>query len=251
MNRPDPSNRPLLIAHRGASSIAPENTLLAFRRAIELKADGIELDVQLTSDGVPICAHNDDLSQLTHHRGYLHQTPFATVRSLDVGSHKGPTFAGIQMPTLAEALELISPYAIKTIVEIKIQPGLKKRAAKLIGGMIADIKMKGEITISSFSPSLLREVRRNQAGIKLGLILDSSPIFRLRRMIADRLVDLAELHLSLSAINCSVIADARSKNRSISAWTANDAPSLARCRELGVDAIMTDDIAAARSILGQ
>jgi hypothetical protein len=95
-----------IVAHRGASSVCPENTMVSFLRAIELGADGIEFDVQATTDGQLVVIHDLSLDRTTNSRGPVFASTFETVRILDAGSWFGTEFEGEQVPTLAEVLAL-------------------------------------------------------------------------------------------------------------------------------------------------
>src|SRR5512136_457455 len=89
-----PRDRPLVIAHRGASAATPQNTLTAFRRALELGADGVELDVHLSADGVPVVMHNFEVDELTDGTGRITDKTLAELKELDAGSRFAPQFAG-------------------------------------------------------------------------------------------------------------------------------------------------------------
>ena len=96
----------LLVAHRGASAVAPENTMSAFRRAIEAGADAVELDVQATSDGQLVVIHDSTLDRTTDGTGAVFETDAATIAGADAGSWFSPDFAGERVPTLEEVLGL-------------------------------------------------------------------------------------------------------------------------------------------------
>lgn len=244
-----PRKKPLVIAHRGASREAPENTLSAFQRALDIGVDGIELDVLLTSDKVPIITHNDDLSILTHFQGHAHATPFEVLRSLDAGSHFSTATAGQTMPTLAEALELIARYDITTIVEIKPQRGMKADAAELIGGMISDIKMRGRVIISSFSRQIISELKRRHPAIARALILKNKPFPFFTAAFFAKHKQLSGMHVSIKALTQNFAEKIRSLGCELFAWTANDEARIDQCILLGVDGIITDDPAFAKQYL--
>jgi glycerophosphoryl diester phosphodiesterase len=239
---------PRIIAHRGARRAAPENTLPAFQKAIDLGAGGIELDVMLTCDKVPVITHNDDLSVLTQFRGYVHATPFETVRSIDVGSHFSAQFAGTTMPTLAEVLELASRYDILTIVEIKAQPGLKKSVARLVGGIVSDMRMRGQVVCSSFSRTILRELRRWHPHIPRALIIRRAPFpfFTLSFFVRNQ--ELSAVH-AFSQMLRPGIAHKVQDLCELYAWTVNEAEDIKRCVSMGLGGIITDDIAYVKEYL--
>lgn len=235
----------IIIAHRGAPREAPENTLPSIQRALDLGAGGVEIDVLLTSDKVPVVTHNDDLSILTHYRGYAHQTPFATVKSLDAGSHFKASFAGTQMPTLAEALEALASHDVMTIVEIKAQPGMVASAAELIGGIVSDSRMQGPVAISSSSLRMIHELGRRHPRISRALIVRRAAFSLFLSSFFARVEELAAMCPSLNALSSGLVRRMRSRGVDVHAWTANEPDEFDMCLGLGVDGIITDDIAFA------
>lgn len=241
-----PRRMPMVVAHRGARREAPENTIPAFRRALELGAGGVEFDVLLTSDKVPIVTHNDDLSVLTHYRGYAHATPFATVRSLDVGSSFSASTSGVTMPTLAEALEAMERHDVTTIVEIKGQPGMAASAAELVGGIVGDFRMRGPLVVSSASIRVLHELARRHPKLARALIIRRRAFGFAGAAIVAPIEKLSAIHASLTALTPALVARTRRRSGQVHAWTANTADEIDHCVALEVDGIITDDVAFAR-----
>lgn len=240
---------PIIVAHRGARREAPENTLQAIKRALDQGAGGIEFDVLLTKDKVPIVTHNNDLSVLTHHNGYAHTTPFAIVKSLDVGSHFSASTAGITMPTLVEALEAIQPYNVTTIVEIKAQPGLTTSAANLIGGIVADFKMEGRISISSSNLWIIHELGRRHPKIARSIIVKRRPLSFFRWGIFARLEGVRQVHSRFAALSPWMVERLHERGTEVYAWTANEPDDFDLCLALEVDGIITDDVTFARQYI--
>jgi glycerophosphoryl diester phosphodiesterase len=123
--------RPLIIAHRGASSDAPENTLAAFRLAWEQGADGIEGDFWLTSDGRVVCIHDAELTRLAGVGLVVKDTPFEQLQSLDVGLWKGEPWRGECIPSLEEVLAAV-PAGKKLLIELKTGPEIVEPLATVI-----------------------------------------------------------------------------------------------------------------------
>jgi glycerophosphoryl diester phosphodiesterase len=240
---------PRIIAHRGARREAPENTITAFQRAIDLGADGIELDVLLTSDKVPVVTHNDDLSILTGLRAYAQATPFDTLRTLDVGSHFGAQFAGTTMPTLSEALELTSRYNILTIVEIKPQSGLHRSAARVVGGIVSDMRMHGPVVVSSSSRRIVRELKRYHPSIPRALVVVRPPFPFFPLSFFVKKYGVCALHASTHALWPSLAAKMKRAGE-LYAWTINEAQEIGDCISMGVDGIITDDVPYVKDYLG-
>lgn len=235
-----PNRSPLIIAHRGARKEAPENTIPAFARAIELGADGIEFDVLLTRDKVPVVTHNDDLSILTNHKGFVRDMPLAAIKSLS---------AGFQIPTLAEALGAIRECNILAIAEIKAQPGLHAEVAEIIGRTIRDFGLRGPFMISSSSLQILRELKHSHPKIPRALIIRKKSFSFLHSYFFARLAGVSAIHPCLAAMSDGMVRRARGLRMQIAAWTANTPDDFERCLALGVDGIITDDVSAARDYI--
>lgn len=238
---------PLLIAHRGAKREAPENTMPAFERAIEQGADGIEFDVVLTKDRVPLVTHNDDLSMLTHFDGFAHNTPFSTIKPLDFGSHFRPSFSNVNVPTLTEVLELLQPHELTVLCELKIQPGMARHIAELAGGIVSDFHFRKGITISSSSPAILYHLKRLYPKIPRAFIIkDRRPFPFLRGRVFAKFLGVSEVHPAFSMLRRGIVDRAHGNNWWVHTWTVNEPEDIDRCIELGVEGIITDDIAMAK-----
>lgn len=236
------SKTPLLIAHRGARREAPENTIPAFERALELGADGIEFDVVLTKDRVPLVTHNNDLSILTHFDGFVHETPFSAIKSLDFGSHFRSAFSDTTAPTLTEVLELLQPHNISIICEIKSQPGMAFHSAELVSGIISDFRFRQPIIISSFDMRVLYYLKKLAPDIQRALIIKKGVFSFLRYGFFAKLLGVSEIHVGSLVLSSLVIENAHQAGKRVAAWTINTKEETERCIELGVDSIITDDI---------
>ena len=152
----------LIIAHRGASHDAPENTLSAFRLAMEQGADGFEADFYLTADGHIVCFHDKDTQRLCGKKLLVTQTPFAELRALDVGSWKGPQWQGEQMPTMEEVLAAV-PHRKKIFIELKSAAEIVEPMAKIIE---ASSLSPEQIVIISFHADAIAASKRRLPNIR-------------------------------------------------------------------------------------
>ena len=119
----DPKKHVYVAAHRGACAEYPENTMLAFQKALEAGVDQIETDVHMTADGELVLIHDHRLERTTNGTGFVREHTLAEIKALDAGSHKGAEFAGIQVPTFRELMELIKDHPTMTLdVELKDYP---------------------------------------------------------------------------------------------------------------------------------
>jgi glycerophosphoryl diester phosphodiesterase len=241
--------RPLIFAHRGACREAPENTIPAFERALELGCDGIEFDVLLTRDKVPLVTHNDDLSILTHFEGMVHDTPFSIIKSLDFGSHFRLSYSNVTAPTLTEVLELLWPRDIYIICEIKGQPGMAFHSARLISGIISDFKFRHPIILSSKESMILYHLKRLAPGMERALIVQNGAFSFLKTTVFAKFFDVSEIHANLRVLNPYLVKNMHSNGRKVGAWTINKNKDIDYCLSCGVDSIITDDVAMAKSYL--
>jgi glycerophosphoryl diester phosphodiesterase len=144
---------PKIKAHRGASARAPENTVIAVKLAFEVMADGAEIDVHVSKDGVPVVIHDEDTERVAGHKALVSEQTLAELKKLDVGSWKSPEFAGERIPTLEEVLALI-PAGKTLFVEIKGGPS----SVPIVLKSISDAKSAGTIAVESFSLDVLEAV---------------------------------------------------------------------------------------------
>ena len=166
----------MVIAHRGFSGEAPENTLAAFKKAIEVGSDMMEMDVHFSKDGQVVVIHDDHLERTTNGRGKIADHTLRELKNLDAGSWFGPPFSGEQIPTLKEVLELakgnilvnieikngyLGPYTIFDLADRTLQEVQRKRMVK-------------QVVFSSFSPSAVERVREGNSHARLALLYHKS-----------------------------------------------------------------------------
>ena len=169
--------RPLIIAHRGASRLAPENTLAAFRAAGAAGADGIEIDVQMTRDQKLVIAHDFITDRVANVHYDIFDTDFDTLRELDFGIWKGLEFAGEKIPTLEEVLDISRD--MKMIhVELKPYFDRDKDFVDRVLDTIVDMGFEDKVVITSFQYDLLRQVKERMPQIRTNaLFLNMESLF--------------------------------------------------------------------------
>ena len=233
--------KPLVIAHRGASAYAPENTLAAFKLAFDLGADGIELDVELTKDGVPVVFHFDPAEQ-THGLRTLKGMTLAQVKQLDAGAWFGAKFSGEKIPTLAEVLAAIETRGL-IVIEIKWSAvalgnaDLERATAKVI----AQASNRDNFVISSFHPIALYRMRRLTPNLPRALIYQSELMPAVLNGAWFRfLVRPHALHMAIQMVDSKRAIWARRKGYPIVAWHTEQPAEMRRLITLGVDGIMSN-----------
>jgi len=234
-----------IIAHRGASGIAPENTLPAFHLALAEGAQGIEIDVHLTADGVPVVLHDPTLDRVSRLSGPIAERTWPELRGLRTASPRfDGRYPGARLITLAEALAALPPPA-RFVVELK--EGAEPRA--LVAAAVEAIhqtEARERTRIISFSPAICAEAHRHDPVIALGF-LDGKDPARLLRLATEVHADWAHVYWRL--ITPAWLAAARRLGFRVNAWTVNDAGAARRLADLRVDEITTDWPARLRAAL--
>jgi len=222
-----------VIAHRGASGTRPENTLAAFRRAEELGAHMIELDVQLTRDGEVVVMHDDTLDRTTDGRGAVVAHTLAELRRLDAGRWFGEAFAGERVPTLAEVL---SEVRLPINVELKAGGGLGLEARTL--AVVREAGALERIVFSSFDPDALLHLRSLTADAELAVLWTRRALSAALEL-AKR-VDARGLHLRKTAVASPTLAAVRETGLAIRVWTVNEPREFGPLRVAGASGVFTD-----------
>jgi len=211
------------IAHRGASAYEPENTIRSFSRAIELKADMIELDVRKSLDGRLVVIHDSKVDRTTNGKGLVGRKSLSELKELDAGM-------GEKIPTLEESIESAAGKT-KFVIELK-EDGLEEQVIKVIRGY----GLKEDVFIVSFRPLRLKAVKELEPGLKTGLILFASvnPLRIAERCGADAVAPFRWF------ITRSLAERARLSGLYLFTWTVDDKENAERLRELGVNGIVTN-----------
>lgn len=211
------------IAHRGASAYEPENTIRSFRRAIELGADMVELDVRRSLDGSLVVIHDSKVDRTTNGRGLVRLKSLAEIKELDAGM-------GESVPTLEEAFETAAGKT-KFVIELK-EDGLENQVIKVI----RDYCEMEDVFIVSFKPHRLKAVKELEPVLKTGLILfASTDPLRIARMCGADAVAPFRWFITKN------LADrARDAGIYLFTWTVDDRDKAMRLREMGVSGIVTN-----------
>ncbi len=232
----------VVMAHRGASGEAPENTLAAFRLAGQQGADYVELDVQESADGVVLVNHDVDLMKVARSPLRIWQAPAAELRAIDIGSSFDPRFADQRLPTLAEALDLMRGKA-KVNIELK-DYGHDDRLEERVVELVEAAGMQDQVVTMSLSRSMVQEMKRLRPEWTSGLLL------------ARSIGDASKLEADFLAVPTSVatrrfIRHAHAAGKPVYAWTVNDPQQMVRLVGYGVDGIITNYPALARAVVAQ
>jgi glycerophosphoryl diester phosphodiesterase len=250
---------PLIIAHRGFSRQAPENTLPAFRLALDARADLVELDYHHSADGIPVVIHDDTLDRTTDATNRwegkeiaVHERTYAELATLDAGRWFGPSHAGIRLPTLSQALDEIQSRGC-TLIEHK--GGDPATLVRILRGK----EMLSTVVIQSFDWEFLRGLHALMPDLVLGAL--GPPSSRDGRKLTDKEKILSAAHLErIEPLGVRVVGWSRqvtpdairlAHQRGFKVWiyTLNDPQEARRLVDAGVDGLITDDPALIRSAL--
>lgn len=239
--------RPVVYAHRGASGVCPENTMAAFRKAVEMGATGIETDVQMTRDGVLVLLHDEQLDRTTSGKGLLAQRAWDEVRGLDAGSWFNDTFAGEPVPALAELLELVKESGIRLNIEIKsgvvLYPEIEAKTIEAVNRH----GVSGQVIFSSFNHYSLMECKRLAPDIPTGILYMAGlvdPWLYARHVGADA------LHPLFYGVRPELVAGAHAAGLAVNPWTVDDPVIIAGLIQSGVDGIITNHPNRVLEVLG-
>jgi glycerophosphoryl diester phosphodiesterase len=219
--------RPLVISHAACGGHAPENTLAGIRKAIELGAEAIEIDVQASEDGVPVLMHDLTVDRTTNGKGGVAVLSLKRLRELDAG--------GERVPTLAEVLGLTKGRVL-LVMEIKA-PGIEQHIARVVH----QARALDDVMAWSFFPKALEGMRREEPSMPCALLVAGESITRWHKMRSRALkLGVQGVSMFCTIIDERVVEDCRRSALSLYAWTPDGKREMARLAKLGVDGICSN-----------
>ncbi len=240
--RPDTlATRPLLVAHRGSSGTAPENTMAAFRKAIAAGADMIELDVRMTRDYHLVVLHDSTVRRTTNGSGAACGMTLQELKSLDAGSWYGPRFRGERVPTLREVMEML-PSHVGLNIEVKTDgdPRPDRALEESLVLIIREQGMTSRVLVSSFDHGHLRRMHALDPSVPLGILyvpvrdIGRSPSRLARRCGATAFI------CSRTQVRKRHVDDAHGHGIVVGVYGVSTPEHYRRMRSFGIDAIVTD-----------
>jgi glycerophosphoryl diester phosphodiesterase len=247
-----PDHRKLLnIAHQGASAYAPGNTLAAFRLALEMGADGFELDIMLSADGHLVVIHDDTVDRTTHGSGPVRQKTLAELKALDAGTRFEARFAGERIPTLQEVFDLVAGNRAFVNVELKADSLKSDGLEEKLAALIRRYDLGERLLISSFNPFALWRMRRLAPDLPLALLYAENMPVHLRNRWLAFLSRPDALNPSLRMATQEHVRWAKSKGYRLYVWTVDEEPEMRRLIALGVDGIITNKPDLLRQVLAR
>lgn len=228
----------LNIAHRGASGYYPENTMLSFEKAIELGCDGLETDVQLTKDNVPVICHDEELDRTTDGSGLLCNYTYSELQKLDAGVKFGDNFKGNRIPTLMEFLEFAKEKNIYINLELKNGVVNYDGMEKMVLNMLYKYGVMENCILSSFNHYSMVSCKALDKNCKTGLLYMCglyNPEQYAKNVNADALHP-----LYYSVLHKEIVDGIRKTNLKINTYTVNNVEHMKTLINLGIDGIITN-----------
>ena len=232
--------RPIILAHRGASAHAPENTLGAFELALAQNADAIELDVKLSADGQAVVIHDPTVDRTTSGHGRVKDLSLAQLRSLDAGSFFSEKYKGEKIPTLEEVFETVGKRTFIN-VELTNYNTPRDQLVETVCMLVKKFSLQKHILFSSFFASNLSRARAYLPGVPRGLLALNGLLGAWARSFGFAFGRYHALHPNLKDVTQQQVQRVHRLQRRIHVWTVNAAEDMRRLFHWGVDAIFTDD----------
>lgn len=228
-----------IVAHRGASRVAPENTLAAFAAAARQGADWVEFDVCLLGDGTPVVHHDATLERTTDAAGPLAAIGRADLAGIDAGAWFAPEFAGEPLATLDAALDFLGRAGLSGNLELKPHASAPGPLSAAVAAVL-DVRRwtRERILVSSFSPGELAAFRAAVPSAALALLVETAPADWPARVEA---LGAAALHVDIRGVEPALLAEAHARGVDVRVYTVNDPGRLAGLRLPGLTGVITDD----------
>lgn len=232
--------KPAVIAHRGASAYAPENTLSAFELAVKQEADAIELDVRLSADGHIIVIHDNTVNRTTNGKGMVSDLSLAALKELDAGSVYDDAFHGEKIPTLAEVFETVGK-KIFINVELKNETIFSGELTEKVAQCVREHNMASRVLFSSYNLFALRQIDKLLPETSKGLLPNKGLSGFMVRTWLRELIPYQSVHIPSQYVTQGIIDNVHRQGRRLLAYTVNHPADIQRLIKLGIDGIFTDD----------
>jgi glycerophosphoryl diester phosphodiesterase len=231
---------PAIFAHRGARRAAPENTLPAFQAALDMRADGVELDVHCSKDGQLMVIHDFDVDATTNEHGPVSNFTADQLAHMDAAAHFEGGFATTGIPTLLQVLDLIDDRC-RINVEVKSMDMLGGDQVEPLLAIIRERDLYDQVIVSSFNPITLIKLRWLDKRVDIGLLHQLALPDYLRAAWLSPIIQPQAVHPYHELVDAEYMAWAKSQGCAVNTWTVNDVDEARRLAALGVDVIMTDE----------
>jgi glycerophosphoryl diester phosphodiesterase len=241
---------PLILGHRGASAVAPENTLVAFSQAISDGADGIEFDVRLSSDGVPMVIHDATLNRTGLISRLVGELTSAQLKEIDVGSwfdKRSGAFTNEKLPTLAQVFDLFAGKRVALYAEMKCDAGEGVLLASAVVDQLHAQRMKDQVVVESFDLMALLEIKRIDRTIRTAALFEPKLFKPMSALRAQTIINLARQHgadeiaIHHTLARKRILERALKEGFEIVVWTVDDPVWIDRAQAYGIKALIANN----------
>jgi glycerophosphoryl diester phosphodiesterase len=247
----------LIAAHRGGAALWPENSLLAFRRALALGVDALEFDLHATADGELVVIHDPTLERTTTGSGRVRDLELAELAALRLKTRDGAV-TDERIPTFAQVLELAAPVAVELVPEIKVDAN-RQRYDGMEEKVLVLLRSRGLLaraTVQAFHPDTIRRLRELEPKARTMFLVTRGDVERERVRPAEAVrrahaLGATDLGMNHRLVDADVVVAARAAGIRIAAWTVNDETDIRRMIDLGVDMVMSDRPDLAKRLAGR
>lgn len=229
-----------IIAHRGASSYAPENTLAAFQKALDFGADGIELDVRLSKDDIPVICHDASINRTSNGKGYIHELTVAELREFHFYGKFKREFSKERIPTLEDVLKLIGDKPITLNIELKNVPYMPKNLEHKVLELVYKYNFRNRVIYSSFDHELLARLQKLDPTARIGLIFHMNLVNFFDYIDLTEL-DLYSIHPNYFYLTEEIVAEVKRRGIKTFIYTVNNPTDARHFASMGVDELITNN----------
>ncbi|MCR5150050.1 MAG: hypothetical protein K6B52_02345 [Clostridiales bacterium] len=239
-------NKINVISHRGANRRAPQNTIPAFKKSLEIGVDGFETDVHLTKDNIPVICHNYDIDETSTGKGLICEKTYDELKEYDFGSYFSSVYSGVTLPLLTEFLEICASSDIKVMnIELKEPKDGKTDIVEKTISLVKEYNLFDRLLISSFSPELLVHCKSVDPATKTGFLYSPDKKIFYESMLT-KYVEYAQsikadyLHPHYSMVSPTYVDLLHQAGIGVNPWTVNNESDVKKMIKCGVDGIITD-----------
>ena len=247
VSQPLSTEKPAIVAHRGGSLLAPENTLAAFKNALKLGVDRIELDVQFSSDHEVVVIHDEKLNRTTNGKGNIIKFTRQQLSALDAGIKFSEKFAGEKIPTLDEVLDLVDGACV-LLIEIKSDKNSFPELENEVVNLLHKHNALSWCVVQSFNYESVLKVHTIDPEIKTGILFVKPPLDKIEKGQLD-VSFISEINIYQRFAGKKTVARIHQMNKKTFVWTANKPERMQQLIKNGADGIMTDDPATLKNLL--
>ena len=241
------STKPLVWAHRGASGYAPEYTLASFQKAVDLGADGVELDIQLTKDDQIVVIHDETIDRTSDGKGWVKDYTLEELRAFNYNRTK-PEYKHADIPTMREVFELLKPTGLFINIEIKTGVVFYEKIEEKILALTKEMGMEDRVCYSSFNHYTVTRIHELKPDAEVGFLYADGPIDMPSYGVKH---GVNALHPALYNLQYDgFVKECKEKGLKLNVWTVNERPYMEMCCQYGVDAIITNYPDIAKEVVG-